>query len=401
MALLDVNSFETNSTAANVNGFDTSTNVVIGTTHVQTGSRAMQITSLASGTSRGVNKKWQAATGSDNYLKVGFYIVTLPSADNTIMNFSASTSLGASVRSSITLSSTGTLKLVNSTPAQVGSASAVINDSAYHTIELRMNTIPASGSRVLEAKLDGSVFATSSVQTLGGTASSYSLGGNLASEAQTTGEWWFDNVVLTDATGSFMTSYPGAALVARTPVNGAGDANGFLVQVGGTVGSANNYTRVNETTPDDATSYNASAVLNAEDLFTINTSGVPTTATINAVVVGERCADITAADATTGIKLEIMKASGGTKAQSPNIVPNSTSWNTNGSSSPRNYQLILYQDPDNINWNPATWTPQIGYTIDATAVRAVGVTNVWSEVVYVPAAPVVTTSGATLMMMGV
>lgn len=401
MALLDVNSFETNSTAANVNGFDTSTNVVIGTTHVQTGSRAMQIASLASGTPRGVNKKWQAATGSDNYLKVGFYIVTLPSADNTIMNFSASTSLGASVRSSITLSSTGTLKLVNSTPAQVGSASAVINDSAYHTIELRMNTIPASGSRVLEAKLDGSVFATSSVQTLGGTASSYSLGGNLASEAQTTGEWWFDNVVLTDATGSFMTSYPGAALVARTPVNGAGDANGFLVQVGGTVGSANNYTRVNETTPDDATSYNASAVLNAEDLFTINTSGVPTTATINAVVVGERCADITAADATTGIKLEIMKASGGTKAQSPNIVPNSTSWNTNGSSSPRNYQLILYQDPDNINWNPATWTPQIGYTIDATAVRAVGVTNVWSEVVYVPAAPVVTTSGATLMMMGV
>jgi hypothetical protein len=400
MALLDVNSFETNSTTANINGFDTSTNIVIGTTHVETGSRAMQITSLSSGTPRGVNKKWQAATASDNYLKVGFYVVTLPSADNTILNFSASTSLGSTVRSSITLSSAGTLKLLNSTPAQVGSASAAINDSAFHTIELRMNTIPASGSRVLEARLDGSVFATSSVQTLGGTASSYSLGGNLASEAQTTGEWWFDDVVLTDATGSFMTTYPGIALVGRAPVSAAGDVNGFLVQVGGTAGSANNYTRVNENPPDNATSYNASAVLNAEDLFTINVSGIPTTATINAVAVGERCANITSADATTGIKLEMIKASGGTKAQSPNIVPNSTSFNTNGTSSPRNYQLILYQDPDNVNWNPATWTPQIGYFIDATAVNAVGITNVWAEVVYTAAIAAGTAHNLSLLGVG-
>jgi hypothetical protein len=35
---------------------------------------------------------------------------------------------------------------------------------------------------------------------------------------------------------------------------------------------------VNENPPDDATSYNASAALNAEDLFTIDVSAIPTTA---------------------------------------------------------------------------------------------------------------------------
>jgi hypothetical protein len=107
-------------------------------------------------------------------------------------------------------------------------------------------------------------------------------------------------------------------------------------------------------------------------------------------LVGYRAADITSADATTGIKLEMMKASGGTKAQSGNLVPNSTTWSTNATSTPRNYQLVLYQDPDSVNWNPATWTPQIGYIIDATAVQAVGITNLWAVIDYTPAATATT-----------
>lgn len=395
MARLDQNGFETNSTTSNINGFDTVTNIVFGTTHVRTGSRAGQITSLASGTPRGVNKKWQAATAGDNYLRVYVFVVTLPSAANSIINFSASTSLAASVRSSIKISSTGTLQLFNSVPAQVGSDSAVINDSAWHMVELRMNTIPASGSRVLEARLDGSVFATSSVQTLGGTPSSFSLGGNLASEAQTVGEWWFDDVALNDATGSFQTGYPGSGGILQLYPNAAGDINGYLVQVGGTAGSANNYTRVNQNPPDDATSYNASAVLNAQDLFIVDVSGVPTTATINTVLVGGRWANITGADATAAIKLQIEKTSGGTIANSPAIIPNSTSWNTNGASSPRNYQLITYQDPDGVNWNPATWIPQIGYQETAANLDAIGVTALWASVDYTPTGATTTSTSST------
>lgn len=403
MARIDVQTYEANSTTANILGGDIFIGATIGTTHVSTGSRAMRVSSLSSGTAQGYLKKWLASTAAGPYfLREKLYIVTLPSASNTVMQFNgASGSLGTTARCSITLESNGTLILRNAAGTQIGSASSAINDSAFHTVELKHDGTPASGSRIIEGRLDGSVFATSSAQSQGNPLA-YSVGGNLASEAQTTGEWWIDDVSLNDSTGSFQTGYPGVSNVLRCLVSAAGDANGFLVQVGGTVGSANNYTRVNEVPPDDATSYNASAVLNAEDLFTIDVSGVPTTATINAVLVGVRCADITATDTTTGIKLEMIKASAGTKAQSATIIPNTTSWNTNGTSTPRNYPLVLYQDPDAVTWNPATWTPQIGYTISATAVQAIGITNIWAEIDYTPAAPPPPASiSDTFLMMGV
>lgn len=393
MARIDQTGFEFNSTTANIQGGDIFTGATIGTTHVRTGSRAMRISSLSSATPQGYLKKWLTATAAGPYfLRIGIYVVTLPSGSSTIMQFNgASGSLGTTVRLSITLESNGTLKLF-SAGTLIGSASSAINDSSYHIVELKHDGNPASGSRVTEGRLDGAIFATSST-TSQGNPLAYSVGGNLAAEFIATGEWWIDDIALNDSTGSFQTSYPGISNVVQAPVNGAGDTNGFLVQVGGTAGSANNYTRVNENPPDDATSYNASAVLNAEDLFTIDTSSVPSTATINAVAVGVRQADITSSDATTGIKLEMMKASGGTKAQSGNIVAGTTTWNTNGQSSPRNYQLVLYKDPDNVVWNPATWTPQIGYTIDAVGIQAVGITNIWASIDYTPAASPSTNTG--------
>lgn len=386
MARIDVQSFEGNSTTANVLGGDIFTGATIGTTHVRSGNRAMRISSLSSGTAQGYLKKWLASTaGGPYFLRAAFYVITLPSASNTIMQFNgASGSLGTTARCSITLESNGTLILRNAAGTQVGSASTAINDGAYHVIELKADGTGGTNLKTLEARLDGSIFATSSVQNQGNPLA-YSVGGNLGSEAQTTGEWWIDDVALNDSTGSSQTSYPGISNIVRALVSATGDANGFLVQVGGTAGSSNNYTRVNEVPPDDATSYNASAVLNTEDLFTIDTSGVPATATINAVLVGIRIANIAASDSTTGIKAEIIKSSGGTKAQSANIVPNTTSWNTNGTSTPRNYPLVLYKDPDGTTWNPATWTPQIGYIIDVALTRAVGITNIWAEIDYTPA----------------
>lgn len=402
MARLHQDGFEFNSTTANVATYDTITNVTMGTTNVRTGSRAAQITSLSSGAARGLNKKFQTAAATNNFLRAYIYIVTYPSADNQIMNFSNTTSLGSGQRCSISLSSTGTLKLFNAVPSQIGSASSVLSLNTWYRVELRCDTTNASGSRTAAASLDGTIFATSSTEALGGTASSISIGGNLVLEAQTTGQWWFDDLALNDNTGSFQNSYPGSGQILQLYPNAAGDANGYLVQVGGTVGSANNFTRINEIPPDDATSYNASAVLNAEDLFNVTDSGMGAGDTVNVVAVGGRFADITAADTTSGIKFEIIKTSGGTKSQSANIVPNSTGWNTNDITSPRLYPIILYQDPDGSAWTQTTVdSMQIGYTIDAVAVRAVGVTNLWASVDYTPAVVVASTSTSTLMMMGV
>lgn len=402
MARIYQDGFEFNTTTANNNTYDTWAGSTIGTTNARTGTYGMRVSSLSSGTAQGALKKWLASAANGPFFFRAFIkIVTPPSAANTIMYFSANSTIGSSPRCSIALKNDGTLILQNATPTQIGSASSAINDGAWHMLELKTDTTAASGSRTIEGRLDGSVFATSAVQAQ---ASSFSIcvGGNLASEAQTTGEWWFDDIAINDNTGSFQNSYPGAGNISQSYPNAAGDANGFLVQVGGTTGSANNFTRVNEIPPNDATSYNASAVLNAEDLFLIDVSGVPTTATINAILVGARFANITGADATTGFKLEMIKTSAGTKAQSANIIPDTTSWNTNGANSPRNYNLVLYQDPDNVNWNPATWLPQIGYTIDAVALRAVGITNLWASIDWTPAAPPPSVStSSTLLMMGI
>jgi hypothetical protein len=401
MARIHQDGFEFNSTTANVATYDTITNVTMGTTNVRTGARAAQITSLASGVARGLNKKYQTAAATNNFLRIYIFIVTYPSANNQIMNFSNTTSLGSGQRCSISLSSTGTLKLFNAVPTQIGSDSAVLSLNTWYRVELRCDTTNASGSRTAAAALDGTIFATSSTEALGGTASSVSIGGNLLLEAQTTGNWWFDDLALNDGTGSFQTSYPGSGKILQLYPNAAGDINGYLVQVGGTAGSANNYTRVNEIPPDDATSYNASAVLNAEDLFNVTDSGMGAGDTVNVVAVGGRFADITGADATSGIKFEIIKTSGGTKSQSANIVPNSTGWNTNGTASPRLYPIILYNDPDGSAWTQATVdSMQIGYTLDAVAVQAVGITNIWASVDYTPAAAAGTTHNLSLLGVG-
>jgi hypothetical protein len=231
MARVDVATFEFNSTTANIQGGDIF-NAAIGTTHARTGTRAMQLTSLASTTPKGYLKKWLAATAAGPYwLRMCIYVVTVPSAANHIMSFNgASGTVGTTPRAMIKLNNDGTLTLHDSAGTQIGSASAAINNSAFHTIELKIDNTPASGSRITEGRLDGSVFATSSTQTSGNPLA-YSVGGNLSLEAQTTGEWWFDDGALNNNVGSFQNSYPGVSNVSQCAVNGAGDANGFLVQL--------------------------------------------------------------------------------------------------------------------------------------------------------------------------
>lgn len=402
MARIYQDGLELNSATAPLNSYDTFTSSTVGTTHVRSGTYAMRVSSLTSATAQGALKKWLASSGSGPYFfRAYIFIVTPPSGNNTIMAIGASSTLGGSVRASIALTSSGTLLLFNNTPAQIGSASNAINDSNWHMIELKSDASPASGSRVIEARLDGVVFATSSVQAQS-TALAAAVGGNLLSEAQTIGEWWFDDLAINDNTGTSQTSYPGSGKIVHVLPSATGDINGFLVQVGGTVGSANNYTRVDEVTPDDATSYNASAVLNAQDLFKVGSSGVGGSDTVNTVLVGFRLANITGASATTAIEAQIEKTSAGTITSGSSVLPDTTSWNTNGPAVPRNYSLVTYKDPDGSAWTSTTLgTMQIGYEITATLTDAIGVTTIWASIDYTPAAIVTGNKGSTLMMMGI
>lgn len=390
MAWINATGFELNSSTANVeiNVIGTAgQSIVSAVTNgaPRTGTYAAKIASMTSATPAGYLHKYNGTAQNAGYLSVYLYVHTRPSADNMIAYLSANSTLGSTPRASLKLASDGTLKLFDNAGSQVGSASSALTVDTWYHVELKSDATAASGSRVIEARLAESVFATTSAGTQS-TIFAWAVGGNLASEAQTQGEWYFDDLVLKDD------GYPGAGKLGIMRPDSAGDANTFATQTGGSAGAGNNFGRVNETTPDDATSFNGSSTLNEEDLFNMGASGTASGDTINVVFGGGRFRNSTA-DTTAAFKFEIMKTTGGTKSQSAAIVPNTTSWNTNATNVPRNYQIISTTDPDGAAWTGGTSgtldSMQFGYkltTAPGTAGRRIDVTAVWVYFYYTPSA---------------
>ena len=386
MARLHQSGFELNSLTVNME-FSTvgATGATISGTAARSGSFGLRISSLTSATAAGVSYKFLSASVAGPYfLRVYLNVQTLPSASNHIISLNSSTAtVGASPEGKITLEANGTLILRNGSGTQAGSASSPLTTNTWYMVDLKADANPTNGSRVLEARLNGVVFSTSSAQTFNKMLG-YSVGGNLDSEAQTAGEWWFDDIALNDNTGSFQTTYPGRGNIIHLKPNAAGDANGFGTQTGGTAGSANNYTRVSEVTPDGATSFNGSATLNAEDFFNVDDSGIGATDTVNVVMVGARLRN-SVADATAALRLEIKKTSGGTIAQSSDIIFNSSTFATNVTGVPHNYTVITYQDPDSGNWTKTTLdSMQIGYKLTTAGTNRFDVSALWAIVDYTP-----------------
>ena len=385
MARLWQSGFELNSAAAGVE-FSIASGTTISSSTVRSGAFAGRVSSLVSATNQRFTYAFKASsTNGPFYFRYYINIATLPSAENRVFALSNSSTTGTGVWTYITLDNTGALRLYDNVGV-IGSPSSALSTNTWYMVEVLFDRTAGSGSQVVRARIDGTEFAAATNRTLTNGLTSAYFGGNLASEAQTTGDWFFDDLAINDNTGSFQTSYPGSGKIIHLKPNAAGDANSFAVQIGGTAGSTNNFTRVNEIPPDDATTYNSTAVLNQEDLFNVDDSGIGASDTVNVVSVGGRFADLVAVDATSGIKFEIMKTSGGTKAQSANIVPNTTTWSTNAVAAPHNYPITLYQDPDSSNWTQTTLdSMQIGYILDAAAVRAIAISNVWALVDYTPA----------------
>lgn len=393
MARVYQDGFEFNSVTSNISTWETiSGSPTISTTTVRSGTYSGRISSLSSGAAKGWVKKWLASTADGPYWgRVYIYVHTRPSATNHIISFnSASGTAGNSERGKITLESNGTLVLREASGTAVGSPSGVLALDTWYCVETKFDRTPASGSEILEARLapdDGStpsVFATSSSLTLPGGAFAFSVGGNLDLEAQTTGDWFFDDIAINDSAGSFQNSYPGQGKILHLRPNASGDSNQFTTQTGGTAGSSNNFTRVNQVTPDDATTFNGDSLLNDEDLYNIDNSGIGSSDNVNVVMVGARFRNNTA-DATTRMQLEIEKTSSGTKTSSANIIPNTTGWNTNDVSSPRNYPIVTYQDPDGAAWTQTTLDSiQIGMKMGLVGVNRIDVTTIWATIDYTP-----------------
>lgn len=351
----------------------------ISTTTVRTGAASLRINPTATFSwMKQVLKS--SASATEIFVQAYIRFATLPGSGQADI-ISIADTVGVTLQCLAKLDSADNkVKVYDGLGVLIGSSSACSTNTWYC---LELHVIGGTGTATVEAKLDQSQFATSVVATVGNFDGFY-LGSAFNSG---TYDLFFDDVIANNTSGSNETSWVGGQSVIVLSPDSAGDANTFGTQTGGTAGAGNNFTRVNETTPNDATSFNGSSTLNQEDLFNMGACGL-TSEVIKAVHIDLRFRNSTA-DATAVIKSEVLKTSGGTVAQSGGITPNATAWKTAATTTAFGHTQTTYADPDAAAWTAATLdSMQAGYKLTTgpgTAGRRIDVTKVWVTVSYSPA----------------
>lgn len=406
MARLWSSGFELNSTTASVEF-----NPVSGTIQssvVRSGSYAGRVTTPTSGTFKGFGFQFAAADAAGPYF-VRFYIRvdTLPNALTRIFGFQ--NDAGTVQSPTLKMTTGGAIGLfVNNGSTQVGSNSSALSTGQWYRVEVKYDATPASGSRIAELYIDGSLIASSNTLTSTDIINTDGifLGANLGGETATVCDLFFDDIALNDSTGSAQTGYPGAGSVVHLQPNAAGDNNTWQTSAGG-AGSSTNYQAVDEVTPDDATTYlkRIATTIKIDDYNVTSSSsvGIGSGDTITLVQVGIR-GGATSATASTArdVLLRLKSASGGTVVKSASSVNrlNVNGWTTNTTVQPKTYKLTSYTDPT----TGSAWTPtgtnsldnmQIGVENQTSSTTEVRVSTTWALVEYVPAGGTTVTPGAT------
>lgn len=390
MARLYQTGFELNSVTSGVELRETANSPTISSTTMRTGSYALQISSLSSGASK-YGRLHHGSTGAPVYIRFYFYYTAAPSADNTIFRNAT-----ISPYIAIKISSTGTLKLFDE-DGQIGSASSALSTSTWYRIEVEYNVSGAGGTHTAKARIDGTEFAAATNRTTGG-SDSILLGGNLLSEAQTTGAWFFDDVAINDNTGSYQNSYPGEGKIVHLKPNANGTTNSWTIGAG----SGSNYEQVDEVTPDEATTYLRSLTTNAVDEYAIEAFPGNSYDTINCIAVGFR-ATRSAGTNSSGMKVRIRSGSSVETAATEELATNG-SFRTNDldSTNAGPYSLVSYVSPA----TSTAWTPtevdsaEIGAIIVTSGDRYVHLGTIWASVDYATGTPP-SSSSSKLGLLGV
>lgn len=361
--------------------------VTIDTTIKRNGQRSLKITSAVDA-SNYIDYQYKSADAV-SFISIFVYFTAFPTdAESAILE--AINNAGTTI-TCIGITTAGKLRLHNgnSAGAQLGSDSSVLSLNTWYEVTLQVNNA-SSPKAIAQMAVDGSTPSTfaSGSYTTATNCNAFNLG---FTDFVTAGVAYFSDIRVNDNSGSNETALPtaGEKTISLRP-NAAGSVNTFATQTGGTAGAANNFTRVNESTPNDATSFDGSSTLNEEDMFAMDDSGMGASDTVKVVEMHLRFRNSTA-DATAKITASIVKTSGGTKSSSGTITPNSTTFRTNvpGTTLPKIAPIVTYADPDAAAWTQTTVdSMQAGYkltTAPGTAGRRIDVTAVWVIVSYVPA----------------
>lgn len=318
-----------------------------------------------------------------SFYRFYLYIASMPSATATIFSVGQSGYFPVHVR----LNPAGTLQLRDAfNGVDAGSASPALSTGTWYRIEL---DVPESGStavtRDVIAYLDGTNF--SGAAPIAGSTGYSRLRAGI--QTAVTADLYIDDIAVNNTSGTAQNSLPGQGSVVHLHPDGAGDNNGFATAVGGTAGAANNYTRVDETTPDDATTYNettATGTTTIDDfaLQSAASAGIGSADAVTLVEVGARIGS----DATTTASLvyRIKSQAAGTTLESASVSVAVNGWRTHKAAAPWVPQLVSYTDPQAGGaWTPALLdTAQIGYRGDVSQTSVRRVTTLWALVEFVP-----------------
>ena len=355
----------------------------------RSGAYSLRISSLPSGAAKGIQYQFanNASFLARWFPRTYLCIATLPSAENTIIELNDAAAFTTPVVK-VTLDNTGVLRLYDE-DGVIGSPSSALtaDGTTWYWIDFEFYAVSGSATGVVRCRLDGTEFAGATDRNLSVGINNLCLGGNLLLEAQTTGEWFFDDVAVNDPQGSFQNSYPYASNIIRLKPDSAGDNNAWAR--GGTDSGAN-WSQTDEITPDDATDYVASGTLNQVDDYNVEATpaALDSGATINVVVVGCRNTLSSATGGDPRVVLRIKASASGTVEESSELAKNNVVWNTNNDGTkPSNYLLTLYDLPgaSTTAWTKSTLdTMQIGARISVDDSDQVLISTLWALVDYTP-----------------
>ncbi|MEK7602542.1 MAG: hypothetical protein AAB472_03590 [Patescibacteria group bacterium] len=346
------------------------TGASVSSTNVRSGNYVWR--SNNSGNTSGIT---QRLSGNDvftpGYLRVYFYFATLPSVKQRIMQFNTAANL---LSARVDIYTDGKLVLMNSSSVAIGTSTLALQTNRWYRLELKDD--PTLNPGKLELRVDGVTVVKGDSDSQAGWAR-VRVGPNLNNSVT---DVYYDDIAVNTSSGTSQNSWPGDGKLVLLSPNAAGDSNQWLDTVGG-AGTTNNYTLVDEIPPNNATDFVNSGTLNDTDWYGI--SPMSAVRRINVVSVHGRLTNNTA-DATTAAKWQIQKISGGTVSQGTAVIPNSTTWCTDGNSTTIWQNILtLYNDPDGQPW---TWqtlqTAQIGPKITASNANRIQVSSMWVYVDY-------------------
>lgn len=318
------------------------------------------------------------------FFRMYLYIATAPSADTPIL----AQSDGSAHFPQVVLSTTRTLQMHNGTTT-FGSASSALSVGVWYRVELDYNDAVAGNTTGLY--VDGVLVSSASGPDLAG-------GGivRVGPAATCTTDLYFDDIAVNDSTGTAQAGLPGSGKVVHLWPDSAGDNNAWAVGAGGTAGTSNNFTRVNEI-PPDITSYNTRTSGQPIDDFNVGSSagaGLDPADAVTLVAVGQRAGATanTAAAARQDI-LRIKGQASGTVVTATAIPVHAatgafvTHQAGAAASFPKTYRLTAYGNPQ----TGAAWTAagldsmQIGVQPNSSSTTEVRVSSLWALVEYIPA----------------